>query len=488
MALTQEQVNSLRSQFDIGSGNNIKKSLPTNRISRLRQLRTASEMPQPPEPVKKKEAIWKRIAKVVAPIGETVGEAIAAPFVGKQLTKANEGLISSANDLLKRASTTDDPDKREKFLNLAKSNFEQAGVNYDDVLPSINKSKSQILGEGLVTSLSALSGGQLSGAGKLGAVGGKLAGLMQGTGKARLATGATQGGLFGLGGGLEAGKTKGELIAPVATGAAIGLAFAGLGEAARKMKGFLRRRSEIGAQRSLKIPKGEIRERIRFKQERIGREIINGKYKGSVDNVIRQAERNKDIGGKGLENALKKHSDKVISRDAIRQQIADVIDDPFNVEFKDAFEKTINRMPENMNPSQANQWKQRFAKEIFGSSKTGARKLIKTEKKLFMRDLWSTIRHSIDDVTGDGAIKSANKKWASAQNVLEFSEELKATLEAGTGGRVSLWSAVNKLLDKTIFSTRAGLASSRALDLTSKVSTGGVGKPVGAAIIRKSTD
>lgn len=167
--------------------------------------------------------IVKPVAKFFAPLGESLGEGIAAATgVNKKLEESNKKLIESGNKLLFLSLRTTDPVKKKSLLDQANQNYKMAGTSFGDVIPSIKKTGAQIAGEGAITALSILSGGQLTGTGLVSNALVNAGGKIAMAGKAKNATnmakiaGSTLRGLktfasgatWGTAMALESGKTK----------------------------------------------------------------------------------------------------------------------------------------------------------------------------------------------------------------------------------------------------------------------------------------
>jgi hypothetical protein len=92
--------------------------------------------------------------------GQTLGQVAAnLTGTGKSIEESNKKLFQSGNDLLQLALKQTDQNKRQQILNLSKKQFEQAGVNWQNVLPTILKTNKQIAGEAAGTALDVLSFG-----------------------------------------------------------------------------------------------------------------------------------------------------------------------------------------------------------------------------------------------------------------------------------------------------------------------------------------
>jgi len=92
-------------------------------------------------------------------LGASIGDAIASVFYGKKIDKATQGLINSANTLITEAQKETDPTRKQKLLDMAKQDIERAGGNWEEVIPSIQKTTKQIVGEGIGTAIDVATAG-----------------------------------------------------------------------------------------------------------------------------------------------------------------------------------------------------------------------------------------------------------------------------------------------------------------------------------------
>jgi hypothetical protein len=88
------------------------------------------------------------LTKAEQGLGETIGQgAFLATGGQKQVDETTQKFIKAGQDLLDLANKTTDPAKKQQRLDLAKKTFEQAGVQWETVVPAINKTGKQIAGE-----------------------------------------------------------------------------------------------------------------------------------------------------------------------------------------------------------------------------------------------------------------------------------------------------------------------------------------------------
>jgi hypothetical protein len=82
-------------------------------------------------------------------LGKTLGGALAGVAYGKKIEASNQKLLDSGSKMAELALSQKDPKKKDKYLKMAKQDFQQAGVNWKDIVPEIQKTNKQILGEAL---------------------------------------------------------------------------------------------------------------------------------------------------------------------------------------------------------------------------------------------------------------------------------------------------------------------------------------------------
>ncbi len=92
-------------------------------------------------------------------LGASIGDAIASAFYGKKIDKATQGLINSANTLITEAQKETNPERKQKLLDMAKQDIERAGGNWEEIIPSIQKTTKQIVGEGIGTAIDVATAG-----------------------------------------------------------------------------------------------------------------------------------------------------------------------------------------------------------------------------------------------------------------------------------------------------------------------------------------
>lgn len=168
--------------------------------------------------------VFRKTARAIAPLGETLGDAAATPFVLKQEREAQQQSSAMRETIADRARLTTDPVKKQRLLDLL--NRQETPQFASQAAPSLDKSNLQIAGEGIVTGLSALAGGSPS------FVANAAPGATQGATNAakfltqermtRLAVNTARGSIGGLGSSLQTGDDELEEILPdVGMGAAL---------------------------------------------------------------------------------------------------------------------------------------------------------------------------------------------------------------------------------------------------------------------------
>lgn len=159
-----------------------------------------------------------KTARVVAPLGESVGAALAVPGAKKmqaETVKIQEGLTNSLMQILRNPNVT--PENKQRALRA----MQASGASSDVIGQSgaFEETAGQTVGKGLLTAGSLLAGQGAAGASRLGLKG--ASGVAVRTGAEAALGGAT----FGLGGGLAAKQRGPELQKSVLTSALISGAF-----------------------------------------------------------------------------------------------------------------------------------------------------------------------------------------------------------------------------------------------------------------------
>lgn len=442
----------------------------TNKIiSKYPQYKNEVEMKNP-EP---KKSLFQKAGEYLAPVGKTIGEAaIAGEGIGSKVIRdivniPSLGGASRGRQEFKEARESqqglddmnqkladmiiDKKAKGENTQRLEKMYQSNTGRIFkpEEIAPSMEKTLKQHIGDAGITALNTLMGGTYQGAAQATGIGGIASRILISTGRGA-AMGASQAASQDL---LQKDITK-----KAATGGAISFAFSSAFEALRAMTPALidrmKNRPAILAERGIAVDKNTLAERIYWDNEPIGNEILRGGYNGNINEVVRQAEANQKAAGQALGSLLEAHNDKVINGAEIKKNMAQIITNEYPDQFHKILSVELDKIPDSLNPNQANELKKEFAEKVYKSGfKEKIIQSVLPEKKEFLKNLASSLRESIDEITGDEAIKEMNKKWAEAFRIRGFSAELAGKIRAGSGGEVSLWNAITKLYNKTLNST-----------------------------------
>ena len=158
-------------------------------------------------------------------LGQDLGQSLAyLSGTGKETEKINQQNIQTGDGFMRLAIIhKDDPVKAQNYFNQAKSAFEAAGQNFDNVLPFYKKTTEQVLGEAGGTLVDVLAAGTFGKAGAevLKPASGFIKGAIEGA-KTGAKVGALYGGAKGITGGMEAGGNAGEVALSGAGGAITG--------------------------------------------------------------------------------------------------------------------------------------------------------------------------------------------------------------------------------------------------------------------------
>lgn len=100
-------------------------------------------------------------------LGETYGQTAAyLSGAGEDIDRANQTSLETGNKWIRLAQNTNDETKRQEYLNKAQEAYRQAGKNYNEIIPVVNKSNKQIIGESLGTALDIATAGTFGAAAK----------------------------------------------------------------------------------------------------------------------------------------------------------------------------------------------------------------------------------------------------------------------------------------------------------------------------------
>ncbi|MFA6358961.1 MAG: hypothetical protein WCY09_09925, partial [Candidatus Omnitrophota bacterium] len=93
--------------------------------------------------------------------GDTLGQAIGAndKQINADIENANKTYMETGNKWAEMAKNSTDQAKREKYLKMANESYKQAGSTYQAVLPAIEKTNKQILGEAAGVALDVVTAG-----------------------------------------------------------------------------------------------------------------------------------------------------------------------------------------------------------------------------------------------------------------------------------------------------------------------------------------
>lgn len=103
-------------------------------------------------------------------VGENLGNAIYSTFAGKKINKINKDLIDSGTKQLEMAKAEQNPDRKARLINNAKEAFKIAGGNWEQIVPAIQKTDKQILGDFGQVALDIVSAGTYGATKKVGKI------------------------------------------------------------------------------------------------------------------------------------------------------------------------------------------------------------------------------------------------------------------------------------------------------------------------------
>lgn len=275
---------------------------------------------QPAQPEEKKQLfsnnnIFGKIGNFLSEseqkLGSTIGQGLAlATGTSKSIEESNQKLIDSGNELIKLAQQTTDPVKKKQRLDLAKKNFEQAGVNYKEIVPDVQKSNKQIAGEVGGTLLDVVTAGTLPVAAKgivKAARAPQLASKLapKAVGRAVLSgvgAGAPLGAAYGVTGALQEDENVADTIKSGLVGAGLGAAVGGATGA-------------VGAKISntLKYNPARAASKVEAQANKLARKIVQGTEKDVVKarNVLRTIDTKTIKTAKDLVGAIEKNMNAI---------------------------------------------------------------------------------------------------------------------------------------------------------------------------------
>lgn len=448
--------------------------------------------PVTPTPLEKYQDISIRAADIMAggvqklggmmfPLLKSLGDTLGLSGAKKMEEESMIRYREMGDTLMERLQSPDlSEDRKQKLVQI----YMEAAPKILQSNPSFSKGLKEILGEAIVTGTSAVS---LMGAyqatantliSKFGLEEGLKRGIPTALAKAGIKAGITgtiPGMQYGLGAGLAASKTGKEIKSSVIWGGLIGTGVALTGETVRAFReGVLTHRPANVIQRSFDVPKKWLEKDVFYNQETIAQKMINEGYRGTARQVKYQAEQNLTKYGNQIGDMLKKYPDKTISKSQIIDKIKDVIDDPFNLEYKPIMEKVLEKIPtmKKMSLVETNALKREFADQIPQGywNAIDPKTAFKGE---FYHSVSSALREAIEEATG-GAIKGLNSQWATALNT-----KLLATTEIVRGAGRGLfgafpWGFIQNILDLTIrapaVATRSAMVQTGINNIASEMS------------------
>lgn len=184
----------------------------------LNAMQGAGYTPKTATPTKPaKKSFWQQAGEFVAPLGKVLGESFAQKDASKMQEQATAQQEQNTKMILQRLKTTTDPQKRSALIQALQRSGQTQTIQ--EQTPGYNTTNKQVIGSGLSTLGSALSGGSLGAKSLLGSV----------------AENAVGGAVFGVGGAMERNAGTGETLASGALGGALGTGGVLLGKGASKV-------------------------------------------------------------------------------------------------------------------------------------------------------------------------------------------------------------------------------------------------------------
>lgn len=399
----------------------------------------------------------------VGKLGQTVGEAVATKTKDyKEAAESQQNL----DDLNVRLGQTI---IKNKALGRNTSHLEQQyKINTgrvfkpEEIASSLNKSVKEIAGEALGTFGTVLMGAN---------PGGSVA--------ARIGQGAALGGVSGAGGAMQEDKSTEDVLVSGIKGASIGAVISGAFEAIgaglrglSKTKGIQNKTANT-YNKELEPPIKDLKKQIEntpigqaFKTTGAKiRDAVddNGQplYVGTYSTILDKAKITVKQKGEQLSSLLKSYDNKVvINKNEVAGDIISEMQDRMgrlsSTELK-VIKSEVNRITENsITPTKALEYKRLYDSKIpdsFWSDTADRTKAVAVQSRYILRD---NLRKLISGKTGDDAVKALNESMGLAMDVRRLSASqiaLRATEKIGAGGQgaMSVWRAIQGLIDDTVF-------------------------------------
>jgi len=223
----------------------------------------------------------------LAPSFKQIGKSIAGIQTGREQEDITRNQVVLADNLLREIRNPNLTDARKLTL---KKLFDDINPDIISNNPELKQTAREVFGAAITTGTTAAGiSGLFKGAAvlavkKAGVGAGIKAGIPQALAKTAINVGlkgTVQGGLFGLGSGLQKGKVGKELTAPVVLGALTGTAVSLAGEMLRAAKDMLKHRPANVMQRAFNVPKKFLRKDVFNNRKTLTARMVEQGYKGT---------------------------------------------------------------------------------------------------------------------------------------------------------------------------------------------------------------
>lgn len=217
---------------------------------------------------------------------------------------------------------------------------------------------------------------------------------------------------YGLAGGLNDNKSGKDLIAPTATGAAIGAAIPVAGKALGRLKSFITEKlPERLYNTAVKPTLDELRKNTKFESDTLGKQLLKEGVHGSPKKLLTIADKAMTENENKLQTILK-NSPETISRDELGKYLQSVTEKTKNTPGIAAdvskIEQVLAEFPDQIPLSEANVIKRNIYQEINSVGYKLDANL--TTKKEAMKALASGIKQEIEKKTGNAGVAEINQK------------------------------------------------------------------------------
>lgn len=429
--------------------------------------------------------------------GKTLGDAIASP-IGVKSQVSNQNKILDSQTALQKAIIENkkagkDTSRLEAIYRDNAKALGQGDFNASNVIPSMNKSNKQIIGEGVSTLGTALLG-----------TGGGASAL------ARVGQGAALGGISSLGSSLEQNKSAKDVAVDTAKGVSLGALISGAFELGAlginkavnlKNSKLLNEASANIYNKELQTPVKEVQNAIKYNYKTLGEEVRNvvddtGKpvYVGTYKTLRQKAENELSKYGQKLEERINQYGGTATtSIDDIFKPIIDQMENSYSglsdtqlkqIDF--IKKKVLNQIQEFKTLSDGGEHyltvpEMQKAKRVVDNlmKDTDWTRIAQGDAQLAFsaevkHDVREALRKMINEKSQDATIQQLNNRLSTAMTVRdlvarqEAQRAISKTFKAGSGGFFGKF--IDKVIDDLVLNPAVTTRASQILKPSGKIS------------------